>query len=81
MGHAGALARETTAIRLGTLVTSSTFRHPGPLAVTVAQVDAMSGGRVDFGIGAGWFEAEHRAYAIPFRRSRSASPGSPSSWR
>ncbi|HLR99415.1 LLM class F420-dependent oxidoreductase [Mycolicibacillus parakoreensis] len=62
----GALARETTAIRLGTLVTSSTFRHPGPLAVAVAQVDAMSGGRVDFGIGAGWFEAEHRAYAIPF---------------
>lgn len=62
----GAIARETTSIRLGTLVTSSTFRHPGPLAITVAQVDAMSGGRVDFGIGAGWFEAEHLAYAIPF---------------
>lgn len=60
------LARETRTIRLGTLVTSATFRHPGPLAISVAQVDAMSGGRVEFGIGAGWFEAEHRAYAIPF---------------
>lgn len=60
------LARETTAIRLGTLVTSATFRHPGPLAISVAQVDAMSAGRVEFGLGAGWFEAEHRAYAIPF---------------
>jgi F420-dependent oxidoreductase-like protein len=62
----GALARETTRIRLGTLVTSATFRLPGPLAVSVAQVDAMSGGRVEMGIGAGWFEAEHRAYGIPF---------------
>ncbi|MEH3139248.1 MAG: LLM class F420-dependent oxidoreductase [Mycobacterium kyogaense] len=60
------LARETTSIRLGTMVTSATFRHPGPLAISVAQVDEMSGGRVDFGIGAGWFEAEHKAYAIPF---------------
>jgi len=60
------IARETSAIRLGTLVTSATFRHPGPLAISVAQVDAMSGGRVEFGIGAGWFEAEHQAYAIPF---------------
>ena len=60
------LARETTSIRLGTLVTSATFRHPGPLAISVAEVDAMSNGRVEFGIGAGWFEAEHRAYAIPF---------------
>ena len=60
------IARETSSIRLGTLVTSATFRHPGPLAISVAQVDAMSGGRVDFGIGAGWFEAEHLAYAIPF---------------
>jgi F420-dependent oxidoreductase-like protein len=62
----GALARETTSIRLGTMVTSATFRHPGPLAISVAQVDEMSGGRVDFGIGAGWFEEEHAAYAIPF---------------
>ena len=60
------LARETSAIRLGTLVTSATFRYPGPLAISVAEVDAMSGGRVEFGIGAGWYEAEHRAYAIPF---------------
>ena len=60
------LARETTTIRLGTMVTSATFRHPGPLAISVAQVDEMSGGRVEFGLGAGWFEAEHRAYAIPF---------------
>ncbi|WP_078307489.1 MULTISPECIES: LLM class F420-dependent oxidoreductase [unclassified Mycobacterium] len=62
----GAIARETTTIRLGTLVTSATFRHPGPLAITVAQVDEMSSGRVDFGLGAGWFSEEHEAYAIPF---------------
>ena len=60
------LARDTTRIRLGTLVTSATFRLPGPLAITVAQVDAMSGGRVELGLGAGWYEAEHKAYAIPF---------------
>jgi F420-dependent oxidoreductase-like protein len=62
----GALARETTSIRLGTMVTSATFRYPGPLAISVAQVDEMSGGRVELGVGAGWFEAEHKAYAIPF---------------
>jgi alkanesulfonate monooxygenase len=60
------LARETSTIRLGTLMTSATFRHPGPLAIQVAQVDQMSGGRVELGIGAGWFEAEHQAYGIPF---------------
>jgi F420-dependent oxidoreductase-like protein len=60
------LARDTSTIRLGTLVTSATFRLPGPLAVTVAQVDDMSGGRVELGIGAGWYEAEHKAYGIPF---------------
>lgn len=60
------LARETTRIRLGTLVTSATFRNPGPLAISVAQVDAMSGGRVELGLGAGWFDAEHRAYGIEF---------------
>ncbi|HYT38642.1 MAG TPA: LLM class F420-dependent oxidoreductase [Acidimicrobiia bacterium] len=60
------LARETTRIRLGTLVTSATFRLPGPLAISVAVVDAMSGGRVELGLGAGWFEEEHRAYGIPF---------------
>jgi F420-dependent oxidoreductase-like protein len=62
----GALARETSTIRLGTLVTSATFRLPGPLAVAVAQVDAMSGGRVELGLGGGWFEREHDAYGIPF---------------
>jgi F420-dependent oxidoreductase-like protein len=61
-----ALARDTSTIRLGTLVTSATFRLPGPLAIAVAQVDAMSGGRVELGLGAGWFDAEHEAYGIPF---------------
>lgn len=61
-----ALARETSRVRLGTLLTAATFRLPGPLAVTVAQVDQMSGGRVEFGLGAGWYEAEHLAYGIPF---------------
>ncbi|MER7458094.1 LLM class F420-dependent oxidoreductase [Micromonospora sp. NPDC126480] len=61
-----ALARETSRIRLGTLVTSATFRLPGPLALMVAQVDQMSGGRVELGIGAGWYEREHTAYGIPF---------------
>jgi F420-dependent oxidoreductase-like protein len=60
------LARETSRIRLGTLVNSATFRLPGPLAVAVAQADQMSGGRVELGLGAGWFEAEHTAYGIPF---------------
>jgi F420-dependent oxidoreductase-like protein len=60
------LARETSTIRLGTLVSPATFRLPGPLAISVAQVDQMSGGRVELGIGAGWFDAEHTAYGIPF---------------
>jgi F420-dependent oxidoreductase-like protein len=60
------LARETSRIRLGSLVTSVTFRHPGALAIAVAQVDAMSEGRIEFGLGAGYFEPEHRAYGIPF---------------
>jgi F420-dependent oxidoreductase-like protein len=62
----GALAVQTSRIRLGTLVSSATFRLPGPLAISVAQIDAMSGGRVELGLGAGWFEAEHTAYGIPF---------------
>ena len=62
----GAIARETTTIRLGTLVCSATFRLPGPLAVAVAQVDEMSDGRVELGLGAGWFDDEHTAYGIPF---------------
>lgn len=64
------LARETSRIRLGTLVSSATHRVPAILAVQVAQVDAMSGGRVEFGLGTGWFEAEHRAYGIPFPAKR-----------
>jgi alkanesulfonate monooxygenase len=64
------LARETSRIRLGSLLTPVTFRHPGPLAIVVAQVDAMSSGRVDFGLGAGYLEAEHRAYGIPFPSAR-----------
>ena len=60
------LARDTSTIRLGTMMTSATFRHPGPLAISVANVDQMSGGRVELGIGAGWFEQEHTKYGIPF---------------
>ncbi|GAA2358998.1 LLM class F420-dependent oxidoreductase [Nonomuraea africana] len=60
------LARETSRIRLGTLVTPATFRLPGPLAISVAQVDQMSGGRVELGFGTGWFDGEHTAYGIPF---------------
>ncbi|HEY4269618.1 MAG TPA: LLM class F420-dependent oxidoreductase [Galbitalea sp.] len=66
----GALARETTSIRLGTLVSSVTYRYPGILAVQVAQVDNMSHGRIELGLGSGWYEAEHRAYGIPFPAKR-----------
>jgi F420-dependent oxidoreductase-like protein len=62
----GGLARETSRVRLGTLVTAATFRHPGVLAITVATVDQMSGGRVSLGIGTGWFEREHASFGIPF---------------
>ncbi|WP_436981542.1 LLM class F420-dependent oxidoreductase [Streptomyces sp. enrichment culture] len=64
------LARETSRIRLGTLMTAATFRLPGTLAIQVAQVDAMSGGRVDFGLGSGWYEDEHTAYGIPFPKEK-----------
>src|SRR3954466_7546704 len=64
------LARETRTIRLGTLVSSMTFRLPGILAITAAQVDQMSGGRIELGIGSGWYEAEHTAYGIPFPSTR-----------
>jgi F420-dependent oxidoreductase-like protein len=60
------LARETERIRLGTLVTASTFRLPGQLAVEVATVDQMSGGRAELGIGAAWYELEHQYFGIPF---------------
>ena len=62
----GALAVETSTIELGTLVSSATFRLPGPLAIAVAQVDVMSDGRVTFGLGTGWYDGEHTAYGIPF---------------
>jgi F420-dependent oxidoreductase-like protein len=64
------LARETSRITLGTLMTAGTFRLPGVLAIQVAQVDQMSGGRVELGLGAGWFEAEHLAYGIPFPQEK-----------
>ncbi|CAM5597864.1 LLM class F420-dependent oxidoreductase OS=Streptomyces alboniger OX=132473 GN=CP975_27640 PE=4 SV=1 [Streptomyces alboniger] len=66
------LARETKRIRLGTLMTAGTFRLPGVLAIQVAQVDQMSGGRVELGLGAGWFEEEHTAYGIPFPKEKIA---------
>ena len=66
----GAIALATTRLRLGTLVSSATFRHPSLTAIQVAQVDQMSGGRVDFGLGTGWFEAEHVAYGFPFPARR-----------
>ncbi|MCT9144748.1 LLM class F420-dependent oxidoreductase [Streptomyces violarus] len=64
------LARETKRIRLGTLMTAGTFRLPGVLAIQVAQVDQMSGGRVELGLGTGWFEEEHKAYGIPFPKEK-----------
>jgi F420-dependent oxidoreductase-like protein len=63
----GGIARETDRIRLGTMVTSATFRLPGLLAVQVAQVDDMSGGRAELGLGAGWYDAEHTAHGVPFQ--------------
>jgi len=60
------LAVQTERVRLGTLMTASTYRRPGPLAITVATVDAMSGGRAELGIGAAWYEREHRFFGIPF---------------
>ena len=60
------LARETERVRLGTMVSAATFRLPGPMAIAVAQVDVMSGGRITLALGAGWAEQEHLAYGIPF---------------
>ena len=64
------LARDTTRIKLGTLVSSVTYRHPGILAIQVAQVDQMSGGRAELGLGTGWYQREHEAYGIPFPAKR-----------
>lgn len=60
------LALQTSRIRLGTLVTSATFRPPGVVAIIVAQVDHMSEGRIELGLGTGWYEREHRSYGLPF---------------
>jgi len=75
------LARETARIRLGTLVSAATFRYPGPLAIAVAQVDDMSAGRIELGLGTGWFADEHSAYGIPFPGLANGSTGWRSSWR
>jgi F420-dependent oxidoreductase-like protein len=64
------LARDTERIRLGTLLTAATFRLPGPLAISVAEIDHMSGGRIELGLGAAWYEGEHTAYGIPFPDTR-----------
>ncbi|MEV4730581.1 TIGR03560 family F420-dependent LLM class oxidoreductase [Saccharopolyspora sp. NPDC049426] len=64
------LARETSRIRLGSLVTASTFRPPGLLATIVATVDEMSGGRVELGIGTGWYGREHDAFGLEFPTTR-----------
>lgn len=64
------LARETSGIRLGTLVTAATFRAPSVLAIQVAQVDQMSAGRVELGLGAGWYAREHEAFGLPFPAKR-----------
>jgi F420-dependent oxidoreductase-like protein len=61
-----ALAALTTTIKLGTLVSPATFRHPSVLARMAATADHVSGGRVELGIGAGWHEGEHRAFGFPF---------------
>src|SRR5438270_11849228 len=73
------LARDTSRIRLGTLVTPVTFRLPGPLAISVATVDQMSGGRVALGLGTGWYGGEPAAYGIPFPPfgDRFAAPDEP----
>jgi F420-dependent oxidoreductase-like protein len=65
-----ALAAVTETIRLGTMVSPASFRHPSVLAKSVATADHVSGGRVELGLGAGWLESEHRAYGFPFHDTR-----------
>ena len=62
----GALAMQTSTLRIGTMVTGNTYRHPAVLAKMATTVDILSGGRLNLGLGAGWFELEHRAYDIAF---------------
>jgi len=64
-----ALAAGTEKVRLGTLVSPGTFRHPSVLARMAATVDHVSGGRVELGMGAGWYEAEHRSFGFEFREA------------
>jgi F420-dependent oxidoreductase-like protein len=66
----GGLARDTDRVRLGALMSAATFRHPGLLATVVASADEMSGGRVELGLGTGWYEREHEAFGIPFPPTR-----------
>lgn len=61
-----ALAAVTTTLRLGTMVSPATFRHPSALAKAVTTADHVSGGRIELGLGAGWHEVEHRAHGFPF---------------
>jgi F420-dependent oxidoreductase-like protein len=63
-----ALAAQTTKLRCGMLVTGVTYRHPAVLANIVATLDHISGGRVEYGVGAAWYELEHAQYGIPFPR-------------
>ena len=65
-----ALAAVTSKLRLGTMVSPATFRHPSELAKLVATADHISGGRVELGLGAGWHEREHEAYGFPFAPTR-----------
>ena len=65
-----ALAAITSTLRLGTMVSPATFRHPSELAKVVVTADHVSGGRVELGLGAGWHEREHEAYGFPFPPTR-----------
>jgi F420-dependent oxidoreductase-like protein len=65
-----ALAAVTSTLRLGTMVSPATFRHPSELAKVVVTADQVSGGRIDLGLGAGWHEREHEAYGFPFADTR-----------
>jgi F420-dependent oxidoreductase-like protein len=65
-----ALAATTTTLRLGTLVSPASFRHPSVLAKQVATADVISGGRIELGMGAGWNQREHEAYGFPFHPTR-----------
>lgn len=62
----GFLAAKTSTIQLGLVVTGVTYRHPGLLAKIVTTLDVLSGGRAQLGIGAGWYEREHKAFGVPF---------------